>query len=107
QHCVQQMPAGDGMAEHMRQEDALVDLEAFLLAQHLPVVASYLLARWRQTGKALGCVVDQLLGANEIPAIICQLAIDAFNMRGEKLLAGRALRLEDEIGGRRLRLVAA
>ena len=54
QHGLAEMRAGIGQRQHLREENALVDLDAVLLALHQPAFGVDLLLRRRQTRHQLG-----------------------------------------------------
>src|SRR5215467_841116 len=63
------------MAEQLRQEQALVDLVAFLVLLWMRSLCLDLLASWHQARVALSGQVDQLLDAHGAPPLIGQLVV--------------------------------
>ena len=66
QHRVAEMRAGVRMRQHVREEDALIDLDAVLVALHLLALRIDLLARRHQAGNELGGLVGEHIGAHEV-----------------------------------------
>ena len=107
QHGVAEMHAARRMREDMRQQQALIDLDAVLVALLQAVLARQLRRRRHQARHHRRGIADQMLDAHEFREIIGQAAIDRFGMGGEKFFARRAVALEDRGGGRGLRLRSA
>ena len=97
-----EVEAGALMAEHMRQEDALVDLDAVLVALVEGRLRRDLLARRHQPGHRAGRGEDELFEADETRAVAGQAVVDPFGMGGEEALARLPRRRQDRRGGGRL-----
>ena len=80
QHGVTQMHAGRGMGEDMRQQQALIDLGAVLVALFQAVFARQFLVVGHQTRQQRRRLADQMLDADEFREIMRQAAINRFGM---------------------------
>src|SRR5256885_9538888 len=81
------MRAGSGMRKDVREENALIDLDAVLVALHLLTLRRDLRARRHETGNQIGSGVDQRLGAQERGLTLSQCAINRLGMTGQKCYA--------------------
>ena len=99
QHGVAQMHAGVGVGQHMRQENALIDFDAVLLAlhqlrfRHRPACASA-----SGPGTSFDGVVSEIVDAQEVVEIFGELAIDRIGMIGQKSFARIAAVQLNDIG---------
>ncbi len=103
QHGVTQMHPGRGMGEDMRQQQALIDLGAVLVALFQAVFARQLLVVGHQTRQQRRRIADQMLDADEFREIMRQAAIDRFGMAAQKIFPCRPVALQDRGGGGCLR----
>src|SRR5438105_4464512 len=84
QHRVAQVAPGVRIREHSGDEDALIDLQSFLVALRERGLGRDLRARRSEPGHERGRVVYELLDANESRALLREPVIDAFHVGGEK-----------------------
>src|SRR5436309_6352650 len=91
------MRAGSGMRKDVREENALIDLGAVLVALHLLTLRRDLRARRHETGNQIGSGVDQRLGAQERGLTLSQCAINRLGMTGQKCFAALAADAEDAL----------
>ena len=69
-----------GTRQHLRQENALIDFDAVLLALHQLAFGIDLLARRRQARHQLRRVIRKIIDAHEFAEIFGELAIDSFGV---------------------------
>ena len=80
QHGVAEMQAARGIGEELVAQDALVDLDAFLLRLAQLRFGGDLGARRHQAGHDVGGVVDQALEAHELPPSVGQPVVERAGM---------------------------
>ena len=94
-----------GRREHMREEQALVDLDAVLVALRMSRVGADLLLRRDQPRNERRRGVDELVDAAESRAALGQAVVNLFDMRGEERFARRAPVRHERVGSRLFGLV--
>ncbi len=95
QHGVTQMHAGRGMGENVREQQALIDLGAVLVALCQAVFARQFLVVGHQTRQQRRRLADQMFDADEFREIMRQAAIDRLGMGCAEIFpapCGRAAR---------------
>ncbi len=97
QHACAKMHAALAQRQHLRQENALIDLDAILLALHRDAFGLDLPLRWRQPRHQFRRLIDEVVDPQEFFQPVGQLAIDGAGMRGEKALARVAAPQQDDI----------
>src|SRR3989442_6075340 len=100
---VAKVAPGGRIRGHRGAEEALIDLQSFLVALQERGLGRDLRARRSEPGHERGRIVYELLDANESRALLREPVIGAFHVGGEKAGARVARRLLDLLG--RLRLV--
>ena len=73
--------------QHMRQEDALIDLVAFFVLERERRFGGQFLFAGDEAGHELGGIEHQSLDADEIRPFVGELAVERLGVRGEELLA--------------------
>jgi hypothetical protein len=106
QHRVAEVPACRLVAQHVRQQDPLVDFVTFLVALRQRIVGSNLLARRRQPRAQIGCRIGELLHAQKSLQIVRQAVVELADVGLQKPCAGAACALMDEAGCLGLHVVA-
>src|SRR5579863_5714804 len=87
QHGVAEMRAAGGMREDARKQDALVDLEALLVALQQLALDNDLLDARNQPRQKLRRRVDETLGAHESAHLLSNRAIERLHMSGKEPVA--------------------
>src|SRR5262245_45768445 len=87
------------LRQHRRDEDALIDFAALLVALKQGGLRGNLRARRRQARHALGCVIDKLLHPDEARTVLCKSVIDGFGVRRKEKAARIARFPLDLLGG--------
>jgi hypothetical protein len=106
QHGVAQMRAGGGTVEYVREQNALVDLDAVLVALDERAFATHLLAGRHQPGHFARGGVNEIGDAQEGGQVFGERAVERLGVRLEEGIARRAVGALDERSGARLRGVA-
>src|SRR5207302_3232590 len=76
QHAVHQVVTRERMAQHLTQEQALVDLMALLVLLPKRAFGTDLVARGHQAGHGIGSAKDQLFDAHEAASILGELSVE-------------------------------
>src|ERR1700720_3364756 len=81
------MPAGGFAGQHVREENALVDLDAVFFALQVRGLGGDLRGGRRQAGDGHGRGEDQVFQANESRAWVRQLVVERLDVGSEEMLA--------------------
>jgi hypothetical protein len=81
------MPAGRLICQHVRQEQALVDLDALLVLERQRCFGRQFLVGGQKSRHELGAVENELLDAHEILAVVGKLAVQRFGVGCQELIA--------------------
>ena len=106
QHGVAEMQAAYRIGEELVAEDALVDLQAFLVGLAQFRLSRDIALRRHQARHHVGGVVDQAFDAHELPAVVGQPVIERAGMGAQEGEAGVARRLLERLSGRCRRGIA-
>ena len=90
QHGVTEMFADARARKHMRKEQALVDLDAVLVALRMSRLGLDLLPRGDQSGNEIRSGVDEVVEAPEDCAALGQETVNLLDVNSEKQFARRA-----------------
>ena len=99
QHRVAKMIAARLIGEHVRQENALVDLQPILVALFLRCFLREIFARRHKARKKVRGGEAERVEAQELFAFIRQLVVERDCMRAEEGLSGFTRRGKDNFGG--------
>src|SRR5690349_21802996 len=97
-----EMPASGWVRQHVRQEQALIDLDAFLVLERQWGLGRQFLFARQKSRYELGAVEDQLLDAHEILPAVGELAVQRLGVGGQELIAQVPLPRVDHLDGLRL-----
>jgi hypothetical protein len=92
------MRAGLRVRQDVGEEDALIDLDAVLVALRFPALRIDLRARRRQAGNELRGLIGERLGAHEAGLVLGQHRIERLRVFPEKGFACLAPGVEDRVG---------
>ena len=99
QHRVAEMQAAGRIGEELIAQDALVDLNAFLLRLAQLRFGGDFGPRRRQAGHDVGGLVDQAFETHELPPPVGQPVVERACMRAQEKEARRARGLLERFGG--------